>query len=127
MVAFLNRRDQYHDWAKAHWDRIVPPMLTCEAVLSEACFLLGASGRGSESLMQMIQRQIIAIPFRLEEHVRPVGKLLAKYRAVPMSLADACLVRMSELHPDSQVFTLDGDFNLYRRNGRQMIPTITPE
>ncbi|HNG34544.1 MAG TPA: pilus assembly protein, partial [Blastocatellia bacterium] len=56
-----------------------------------------------------------------------VSKLLEKYADVPMSFADACLVRMSELYPDSAVFTLDSDFKIYRRNGRQAIPLIFPE
>ena len=126
IVAFLNRRDEYHGWARTQWDQIAPPMFTCEAVLSEACFLLGAASRGSEALFQLLRRRIIAIPFRLDEHLQPVEKLLRKYSSVPMSLADASLVRMSELQPGGQVFTLDSDFHLYRKNGRQTIPTIMP-
>ena len=77
--------------------------------------------------MQMLERGILSIPFRLGDHIQPVEALLKKYRSVPMSLADACLVRMSELHSSSCVFTLDSDFNLYRRNGRQVIPAIRPD
>lgn len=127
LVAFLNGRDKFHDWAVAQWDQIAPPMLTCEAVISEACFLLAGTGGGSDSVVQMIKRKIITIPFRLDEHIQPVGKLLTKYRSVPMSLGDACLVRMSELNPNSQVFTLDSDFNLYRKSGRRIISTIMPQ
>jgi hypothetical protein len=43
-----------------------------------------------------------------------------------MSLADACLVRLSELIPQSIVLTLDSDFHVYRRNGNQPIPLIYP-
>ena len=124
LVAFLNRRDKFHRWSTAQWGRIAPPMLTCEAVVSEACFLLAGSSNGSDSVMQLIQRKIISISFRLDENIQPIRKLLAKYSSVPMSLADACLVRMSELDQSSQVFTLDSDFNLYRKDGRRIIPTI---
>ncbi len=127
LVAFLNRRDKFHGWALAQWDQIAPPMLTCEAVISEACFLLAGTSGGSDSVIQMIQRKIIAIFFRLDENIQPVKRLLVKYCSVPMSLADACLVRMSELNPDSHVFTLDSDFNLYRKNSRRTIPTIMPQ
>ena len=127
LVAFLNRRDKFHVWAVAKWDQIAPPMLTCEAVISEACFLFAGTSEGSDSVMQMINRKIITISFRLDEYIQPVGKLLTKYRSVPMSLADACLVRMSEMNPDSNVFTLDSDFNLYRKSGRRIIPTIMPQ
>jgi predicted nucleic acid-binding protein len=127
LVAFLNLRDKFHKWAMAQWDQIAPPMLTCEAVLSEACFLLAGTSKGSDLVMQLIQRKIISISFRLDENIQPVRKLLAKYCSVPMSLADACLVRMSELDQSSQVFTLDTDFNLYRKDDRRIIPTIMPQ
>ncbi len=76
--------------------------------------------------MKLIQRKILMISFHLAEHIDPVKRLLLKYQSVPMSLADACLVRLSEIHSQSHVFTLDSDFNLYRKNGRQVIPTIRP-
>ena len=43
-----------------------------------------------------------------------------------MSFADACLVRMAERYTEGVIFTLDNDFSIYRKNGRQMIPTLTP-
>lgn len=126
LVAFLNRRDKYHTWALAQWNQIAPPMLTCESVLSEACFLLSQTAVGTESVMQMLLRGVCSLPLRLEDQAQSIVRLLEKYRSVPMSLADACLVRMSELYPSSQVFTMDRDFTLYRKHGRQVIPTITP-
>ena len=127
LVAFLNRRDNFHQWALAQWGQIEPPMHTCEAVISEACFLLRSTPTGSDSVMQMIERNVISVPFRLDDNLHPVKKLLAKYRSVPMSLADACLVRMSELNPISQVFTLDSDFSLYSKHNRRVIPVIMPK
>ncbi len=126
LVAFLNRRDKYHTWVLEHWDHIQPPMLTCEAVISEACILLSGTDTGIDSIMQLIQRNIVAVSFHLDAHIPPVKSLLSKYRSVPMSLADACLIRMSELHPEGRIFTLDSDFNLYRKNRRRIIPTIMP-
>ena len=127
LVAFLNRRDEYHEWAMAQWDQIAPPMLTCESLISEACFLLSRMHGGSESVMDLLQRKIVVPSFRLEDQIRPVQKLLKKYRSVPISLADACLIRMSELYPENCVLTLDSDFSLYRRNGRQVIPVTMPQ
>ena len=126
LVAFLNKRDRFHDWSAAQWNQIAAPMLTCEAVVSETCYLLSGIKCGSDRVMQLIQREILKISFHLDGHIDPIKKLLAKYQSVPMSLADACLVRMSELHSNCCVFTLDIDFNLYRKNGRQVIPSIMP-
>lgn len=124
LVATINRRDRFHDWAAAQWNQIAPPLLTCEAVVSEACFLLSTIKGGSDQVLLLMQRKILMIAFHLDEHIDPIKRLILKYQSVPMSLADACLVRMSELQSKSQVFTLDSDFNLYRKNGRQVIPTL---
>lgn len=127
LVAFLNRRDQYHGWARAQWAQIVPPLLTCEAVLAEACFLVQHLEGGQAAVLDLAQRGVLGLSFHLAEETAAVSRLLKKYTDVPMSLADACIVRMAEQHTDSVVFTLDGDFTLYRKNRRQIIPTLMPE
>lgn len=77
--------------------------------------------------MQLLARGIVAVPFRLEDEMPAVAKLLFRYASVPMSLADACLVRMTEQYPSGVVLTLDRDFRIYRKHGRQSIPTRMPE
>jgi uncharacterized protein len=126
LVAFLNRHDVYHEWAVGHWDEIAPPMLTCEAVISEACFLLRREAAGAEHILELLQRKVIHIPFRMVENVTPLAALMQKYKNIPMSLADACLVRMAELMDESSVFTLDDHFAVYRKNKRQTIPLLLP-
>jgi predicted nucleic acid-binding protein len=126
LVAFLNRTDRFHDWAKAQWERIRPPMLICEAVLAEACYLLRNLPGGSQAVIELVNRAVIQIAFTLQEEAIPVGKLLGRYADVPMSLADACLVRMAEQHSKSEVLTSDQDFRIYRKYGRHIIPVTTP-
>ncbi len=127
LVALLNRRDKYHEWAKLQWARAEPPLITCEAVLSEACFLLRAAPGGSTAVFELLRRHVVEMPFRLADHLEPVARLLRKYANLPMSLADGCLVCMAELNPESTVMTLDRDFRLYRKRGRQVLPLIMPE
>lgn len=127
LVAILRRRDEHHQWANARVGEIVAPLLTCEAVLSEAHFLMQDLPLARQSLIGMSLDGVFTVAFNFEEEKAAVGKLLNKYADVPMSFADACLVRLSELYPDSAVFTLDSDFKIYRRNGRQTIPLIFPE
>lgn len=74
----------------------------------------------------MIQRQFLSVPFFLEENTEPIQQLLQTYRNVPMSLADACLVRMTELYPQAVVLTLDSDFQIYRKNRIEPIACIAP-
>lgn len=126
LVALLDRGDHYHEWSIAQWSRISPPILTCEAVIVEACFLLRKQSVDQMAVMEMVCRNTLAVDFQLATHADSVTQLLAKYRDIPMTLADACLVRISEIYPTLRVFTLDSDFKIYRRNGRQVIPTLSP-
>lgn len=99
-------------------------MLICEPVLTESCFLLGQK---QAVIFDLMKAGFFRIGFSLDSDVVSVEKLMNKYDDVPMSLADACLVRMSEINDGSKVFTLDSDFKIYRRNGRKTIPLIYPE
>lgn len=127
LVALLNRRERHHAWARERFSLIRPPAITCEAVISESCFLLRNVDTGVEALMQLIERGVVATPFALADELPAVARLLKRYSSVPMSLADACLVRMAERFTHSAVLTLDGDFRVYRKNSRQVIPTLMPE
>ena len=125
LVALLNKRDTHHPWAVTQSAGLPPPWSTCEAALSEAYHLLGE--RGAASLGALLRRSALSLPFRLSENLEPVARLIEKYSSVPMSLADACLVRMTETFADPMVLTTDTDFRVYRRHGRQIIPCNAPE
>lgn len=129
LVAFFDRSDADHEWAKEQWANAPVPMLTCEAVLAEATYLLQErAGLAPEKVLALFERGIVRVPFRLEEHSALVTRLLERYRDQEMQLADACLVRMSELKRDCRVLTLDkAEFQVYRRFERQVIPLVAPE
>jgi uncharacterized protein len=124
LVALLNRRDAYHPWAAAQAVSFPPTWITCEAALSEAFHLLGANGM--TSLSGLLRRSSVRIAFELNATMTPILNLMHKYANVPMSLADACLVRMSEVVADPLLLTTDSDFRVYRRHGRQMVPCVFP-
>jgi uncharacterized protein len=126
LVALLNRRERHHAWAARIMDTIEPPIFTCDPVLSEACFLLQDMAGGADAVMQLVARGIVRSEFHVMAEVDSVGALMKKFASVPMSLADACVVRMTELDPKSVVLTLDSDFKVYRRNKRQVVPTLMP-
>lgn len=126
LVALLNSRDRHHGWAVDQWSRIAPPLRTCESVLAEACFLVQPFQGGQTAVLDLVRRSVVDTTFQLAEEVGAVSRLLKKYRDVPMSLADGCLVRMAELDDEGVVLTLDSDFRVYRKNGRQVIPTLSP-
>jgi predicted nucleic acid-binding protein len=124
LVALLSRRDSYHPWAVTQAPGHTLPWRTCEAVLSEAFHLLGP--RGAPGLSALLRRRALIAAFDLDNDVESVLKLLQKYANVPMSLADACLVRMSETLPEPIILTTDSDFRIYRRHSRQMVPCVMP-
>lgn len=126
IVALLHDRDRDHDWAVEAWSVRPKPLLTCEVVLCEATYLMRHLAGGREAILGLLQRGAIAIAFRIETEVLALRTLMARYASVPMSLADACLVRMSEGDPEAAVLTTDSDFRIYRRAGRHRIPVITP-
>ncbi|MCC6245949.1 MAG: PIN domain-containing protein [Gemmatimonadaceae bacterium] len=126
LVALLNRRDRQHVWVRQVLDTVEPPIFTCEAVVSEACFLLSRMDGGQDALLELLASDVVRIDFRLANEIEAIRALMRKFASVPMSLADACLVRMSELDAQTTIVTLDGDFRVYRRNRRQVISTIMP-
>jgi len=127
LVAALNRRDRHHGWARELLGAIRPPLLSCEAVLSEAAYLLRDVAGGPGALLELLTRGLVQCPFRLQDEAPAVRQLLARYSSARMDLADACLVRMTELHADCELLTIDGEFrDVYRRRGRQVIPTVMP-
>ena len=124
VVALLSRRDRHHRWATAQAVSLPPPWSSCEAVVSEAFYLIGNAGQGA--LAELLRRCAISLDFSLADELEPVLKLMQKYASVPMSLADGCIVRMTETFADPIVLTTDGDFRIYRRHSRQVVPSILP-
>ena len=124
LVALLSRRDGNHRWAAAQAVRTPPPWSTCESALSEAFHLLAP--QGTHTLGALLERQGVVLTFDLHTELGPVLKLMEKYGDVPMSLADACVVRMTETFADPVLLTTDRDFRIYRRHGRHVVPVLSP-
>ncbi len=123
LVAFANARDEHHDWAVSVAERVTEPLLTCEAVLAEAAFHLG----NVPLVVEMVNDGLIRLAFHCEDHLAQIASLANRYRDRRPDLADLCLIRMSELYPNHSVVTVDrDDFRIFRRNKREVIPTICP-
>ena len=125
-IALHCRDDAHHDWAKSQFAQHEGPFLTCEAVVAETCFLLACSGFDPSKALALIERGVVRVTMSLTDQAAAVRALFERYDNVPTSLADACLVRMSELYEPCRVLTLDSDFHIYRRHGRKVIPVLSP-
>jgi uncharacterized protein len=124
LVAALDRQDTHHAWAKSVLLAVRTPAITCEAVITETLFLLSRISGGEQAVFGLLAKQVLNIDFALNAEHAAIAQLMQTYRSVPMSFADACLVRMSEMYPSHDVITLDSDFEIYRRNRNQPIPVI---
>jgi uncharacterized protein len=123
VVAFLNRSDRHHVWADEIAMQISGPLLTCEAVLAETIFQVGSVGE----VLGLVQEGFLELAFDLRGNLGEVRDLAERYRDRNPDLADLCLIRMSELYERLPVFTVDeGDFSVYRRNRRDVIPMVCP-
>ncbi len=127
LVAFLAADLEDHDWVSDQWKRLPPPLLTCEPVLTEAAFLLKREGCEADPLFVLLERGVLRVGLEVQDQLADLRALMRRYRDRPMSLADACLVRLAEMHPCGAVFTLDADFRIYRRHGNRVIPVLMPE
>jgi uncharacterized protein len=126
LVAYLDRSERHHRWAVERIEELDAPILVCEPVLAEAMFLLARLPEAQDTLLVYLQNGALSLAFGIEDHVGNVRRLMQKYRDTPMSLADACIVRMAELHDRHAVFTLDSDFAIYRKHGRTALTVIAP-
>jgi predicted nucleic acid-binding protein len=128
LVALLDARDEYHDWTVERMKLIASPMFTCESVISEALFVLDGAQAALCSVVGLLEKGKIRITqsLALKPERERVCEILMTYSNLPASLADACLVRMSENHPKRRVFTLDSHFHIYRRNDAEPIPLLIP-
>ena len=126
IVALLDADDQQHAWVKAQFARLRPPLLTCEAVLTESSFLIARGGGNASAAVQLVERGVLSIAQLFDTEAASIARLMRRYENVPISLADACLVRLVELTSQSTLFTLDSDFEIYRQKGRRLIPLLTP-
>ena len=125
LVAYLRRRDRHHDWAADQFATLDLPFVTCEPVLTEACFLVVRDGQRPTRVLDVLGRGAVRLSFELNDEIPAVRTLMQRYENLPMSLADACLVRMAE-QTGLPICTLDSDFEIYRAHGRRGLDLIMP-
>lgn len=124
LVALLNAGDRRHASVARQLALLQPPFITCEAVLAEATHLVRHLPGGRAALLEMVDEGFLSVGLQISAQSAELLTLVKRYASVPMSLADACMVRLAELNPRSPVWTFDSDFMVYRKNGRHVIALI---
>lgn len=129
IVALLDRSEARHSECSRVVRELDAPMITCEAVIAESCYLLRKLTGASEAVLENVAAGIFQIPLQLSREAANVRKILRKYRDQPIDLADACMICMADAFSAGEILTLDRDFAIYRwgRNRPfRMLPLTAP-
>lgn len=114
VVALLDRREREHQRCLEAIAGLSGPLVTCEAVVAEACYLLRGVPGAADAVLENVEKQTFEIPFRLDRATKAIRALMRRYASVPMDFADACLVHLAEELDVGRILTLDADFAIYR-------------
>ncbi len=114
IVALLDRSERFHQPCARSVKDLTRPLVTCEAVIAESCYLLRDLPGAAEAVLANVERGMFQIPFQLSRAAAPVRGLMRKYRDVPIDFADACLIHLGEELGTGEILTLDRDFEVYR-------------
>jgi predicted nucleic acid-binding protein len=126
LVALLDRSDAQHEWSTSRMREVSRPLIVCEAVVSEVCFLLADLPRARQQLRLWMQSEFITHVPLSSTLVGRAMLLMERYANVPMSFADACIIALAEQAQQTRIFTLDRDFLIYRRMDNQPLALLAP-
>lgn len=125
LVALMLKNDEMHEKAVSIFSTVKGTLITCEPVLTEACFLIRKAGpEVQQDILLLAIQEFYQVNFILSDHWREISSLFKKYQDQPISLADACLIRMAEIYNQPQIVTFDSDFEIYRWGGRKKFEIV---
>lgn len=124
IVALLDRSENFHRHVVETVGALESPLVTCEAVIAESCYLLRNLSGASEAVLKNVTRGVFQIPFRLSTSVIEVQRILRKYRDLPVDFADACLIHLAGELRTGDILTLDQDFDAYRWGANKPFRTL---
>jgi uncharacterized protein len=126
IVALLDRSEKFHPASAAAVRDLESPMITCEAVLAESCYLLRNLPGASEAVLENVAAGIFQVPFQLSREAPAVKQILRKYRDRKIDLADACLICLADEFGAADILTLDTDFKIYRWGRNKSFSLLLP-
>lgn len=125
LVAWFCTKDSHNAWAEQVFEQLPAGTFVCEAVLTEACHLAAKDGVPAAAVLRLVEQNDLEL-VSLAGQISNVRALMDRYADAPMDFADACVVRLAEIHPDATVCTTDSHFKFFRKNGREDIPLAAP-
>src|SRR5437899_730698 len=125
LVAWFCPKDSHHAWAMRTFDELPAGALVCEAVLAEACHLVAKDGVPAAVVLRLVEQDDLALMSLVGEIAR-VRALMDRYADAPMDFADACVLRLAEIHAEATVCTTDGHFRFFRKHQDQVVSLLAP-
>ena len=126
IVAWLDRSEQYHQSCVGALESLAAPLVTCEAVIAESCYLLRKLPGAAEAILRNLESRIIQIPIQLSASAARIQRIFRKYRDRRVDLADACLIDLASELQTADILTLDRDFEVYRWGSNKAFRLLVP-
>jgi predicted nucleic acid-binding protein len=126
IVALLDRSERHHPRCVEVMEGLDRPLVTCEAVIAESCYLLRGLPGAADAILENVERGVFQIPFQLSRATAAVRSTLRKYRDLAPDFADACLIQLADELDTGDILTLDGDFESYRWRRNRLFRLLVP-
>jgi predicted nucleic acid-binding protein len=126
IVALLDRSERHHPRCVEVMEGLDRPLVTCEAVIAESCYLLRGLPGAADAILENVERGVFQIPFQLSRATPAVRSTLRKYRDLAPDFADACLIQLADELDTGDILTLDGDFESYRWRRNRLFRLLVP-
>jgi len=127
IVALLDRSEQNHEKCLLSVESVTQPLVTCEAVIAESCYLLRDVAGASEAILENVEKGVFQIPFSITRQAGSVRRIIRRYRDQQIDFADACLIRLAEELDTGEILTLDSDFHIYRWKKNKAFQFLIPK
>ena len=126
IVALLDRSERHHARCVTAMEDLERPLVTCEAVIAESCYLVRGLPAAAEAILENVERGVFQISFQLSRAAASVRSILRKYRDLTPDFADACLIQFADELDTGDILTLDRDFQSYRWRRKRPFHLLVP-
>jgi predicted nucleic acid-binding protein len=126
IVALLDATDNFHQRCAVALAELRAPLITCEAVIAESCYLLRNVEGAAEAILQSVAEREFLLPIGLSEMTADVQRIFRKYRDRQMDLADAALIHLANEFQTADILTVDSDFHVYRWGRNNVFRVLVP-
>jgi uncharacterized protein len=126
IFALFDQNEGAHERCVRTLESIHRPLVTCEAVITESCYLLRRRRDAVDAVLANVKTGFFGIPLQISIAASQIREIFRKYRDTPCDFADACLIAMADHLNTGDILTLDSDFAHYRwrrnRRFRNLVP-----